>query len=653
MTARTKKKAPTPRKAVAPRKTTASRRAPAPRKAPASRKAPARLKAAAPAQPTRPAHRAPHHAPRTPPTPGKAAAPSDSPPAADAPATPDAAQYLRAQLAALTGGLAPDDYLNSWWEWYLNVATQPRRQAQLAQSAYDKILDSWRFFASAAGGAPLAPGREDLGFSDAAWNVWPFNVYAHAYANWASWWQQALAPASPGADPKVSRASFAGKLLLEAASPANFLYTNPEILNRTAAESGQNLIRGLKNWLDDAQRAVGGGRAPGTENFEVGKEVAITPGKVVFRNRLIELLQYSPQTPTVYAEPVFITPAWIMKYYILDLSPRNSLVRYLVEKGHTVFMTSWKNPDAADRELSLDDYLKLGFLDALAEVRRIVPQRKLHAVGYCIGGTLLAIAAAALAAEGDKSLASITMFAAQTDFSEPGELSVFITPSQISMLEAMMRKSGVLESERMGAAFALLRSRDLMWAPAVNQYLRGERPKLNDLMAWNADGTRMPCRMHSEYLERLYLKNELALGTFTVNGRRLDLANVKLPMFVVGTETDHVAPWRSVYKVRALTRSSDYTFLLTSGGHNAGIVSGPVNPKRRHRMLTWSDVTATLSADEWLKRAPLLEGSWWPAWQHWLVTHSGSAQVPARTPAAEGAKGTAALGEAPGSYVRG
>jgi len=586
----------------------------------------------------------------------KAPAPDPTSPAARSPQPPkaDVERHLRAQLAALTGGLAPDDYLNAWWGWYLGVATHPRQQAHLAHSAYEKILDSWQFFARAAGGAPLSPGREDLGFADPAWNVWPFNVYARTYSNWVSWWQQALAAHSPTAAAKAARLNFAGRLLLEAASPANFLHTNPELLNRTAAESGQNLIRGLKHWLEDARRAVtGSGRTPGTEQFEVGKHVAVTPGKVVFRNRLIELLQYAPQTPSVYAEPILITPAWIMKYYILDLSPRNSMVRYLVEKGHTVFMVSWKNPDAADRELSIDDYVKLGFLDALGAVRRLVPQRKVHAVGYCIGGTLLAIAAATLAAHGDQSLTSLTLLAAQTDFSEPGELSVFITPSQIAMLEAMMHKSGVLDSERMGAAFALLRARDLMWTPAVEQYVRGERPKLNDLMAWNADGTRMPWRMHSEYLERLYLTNQLAAGTFTVHGETVDLSRVRLPMFVVGTETDHVAPWRSVYKVRALTRSADYTFLLTSGGHNAGIVSGPVHPKRRHRMLTWKNATTRLDADEWLHRAPVFEGSWWPAWEEWLVEHSAARQVPARAPAVYVAHGVSAPENAPGSYVHG
>ena len=565
----------------------------------------------------------------------------------------DIERKLRAQLAALTGGLAPDDYARAWMEWYLNVATHPPRQAALATSAYEKLLDSWQFAARAASGEPLAPDEGDKEFADPAWHVWPFNVYARAYSNWAGWWHQALAHQG-SADHGLSRASFAGRLLIDAASPANFLQTNPELLKKTAAESGHNLIRGLKHWVEDVQRmANGGGRAPAHEQFEVGKDVAVTPGKVVYRNRLIELLQYSPQTPSVCAEPILITPAWIMKYYILDLSPRNSLVRYLVEKGHTVFMISWKNPDATDRDLGLADYVQLGFLDALAEVRRLVPGHKVHAVGYCIGGTLLSIAAALLAARHDHSLASVSLFAAQADFSEPGELSVFITPSQIAMLEAMMSKTGVLESERMGGAFALLRSRDLMWGPAVEQYVRGERPKVNDLMAWNADGTRMPCRMHSEYLERLYLKNELATGDFTLGGEPVDLGKLRLPMFVVGTETDHVAPWHSVYKLRGLTRSTDYTFLLTSGGHNAGIVSGPVHPRRRHRLLTWLDATTTLTPQEWHQRAPLHEGSWWPSWEHWLTAHSAAKHVPARAIAAAGGSGGAALEDAPGQYVRG
>ena len=563
----------------------------------------------------------------------------------------DLERSLRAQLAAVTGGLAPDDYLHAWWEWYLNLAAQPDRQLALAQSALEKVLDSWQFFARATSGTPLPPERTELGFVDSAWNLWPFNAYARTYANWASWWQEALGAGSGASAQNHARMSFAGRQLLDAASPANFLHMNPELLNKTVAESGQNLIRGFRHWLEDAQRALGGRPPVGAEQFEVGKQVAVTPGKVVFRNRLMELLQYSPQTKTVYAEPVLITPAWIMKYYILDLSPRNSLVRYLVEKGHTVFAISWKNPTMADRDLGLDDYVQLGFQDALAAVNSIVPERKVHAVGYCIGGTLLSIAAALQAATGDTRLASVSLFAALTDFSEPGELSVFISPSQLAMLEAVMHKAGVLDSERMAAAFMMLRSRDLLWTPAVDTYIRGERPQVNDLTAWNADGTRMAWRMHSEYLERLYLKNELAGGQFTVGGQRIDLGAVRAPLFVVGTETDHVAPWRAVYKARELTRSSDYTFLLTSGGHNAGIVSGPTNPKRRYRMLTWSNEIETLPPDDWFKGAPIVGDSWWPAWQRWLAEHSDPVRQPSRAITGHPAAADAPLDDAPGRYV--
>ncbi len=366
----------------------------------------------------------------------------------------------------------------------------------------------------------------------------------------------------------------------------------------------------------------------------------------------MELIQYSPQTPGVYAEPVLILPAWIMKYYILDLSPHNSLVRYLVSQGHTVFMISWKNPTSEDRALGMDDYVHLGFEAALAAVRTIVPGRGVHAVGYCIGGTLLAIAAARLAGHGDTALRSMTLLAAQTDFSEPGELSVFITPAQLAMLEAIMQEQGVLGSDRMGAAFALLRSSDLIWAPAIKKYVRGQKESMIDLMAWNADGTRMPARMHSEYLARLYLRNELAQGSFTVGGEAIDLAALRLPMFVLGTETDHVAPWRSVYKARGLTRSGDYTFGLTSGGHNAGIVSGPQNPKRRHRIARWRGAAGTPTPEQYMESAELHAGSWWPTWQGWLAEHSAPEQV---APPAMGntAAGCAAGVDAPGTYVRG
>jgi polyhydroxyalkanoate synthase len=340
-----------------------------------------------------------------------------------------------------------------------------------------------------------------------------------------------------------------------------------------------------------------------------------------------------------------------MKYYILDLSPKNSLVKYLTDLGHTVFMISWKNPTAEDRNLAMDDYLSLGVVAALDAVTAIVPKRKVHAVGYCIGGTLLAIAAAELAAREDERLASLTMFAAQTDFSEPGELSIFISPAQLAMLEAMMWKEGVLESRQMGGAFQLLRTYDLLWGPSVATYLKGERLGVNDLMSWNADGTRMAYRMHTDYLHQLYLNNDLAEGRYVALGEQLNLADVTLPMFVVGTETDHVAPWKSVYKVGRLVRSKDYTFCLTSGGHNAGIISGPQHPKRRHRVHATKAGSRLLSPEKFMERAELRQGSWWPTFAHWLAEHSGRTRV---APPQMGApkKGLKPVCDAPGTYVR-
>jgi polyhydroxyalkanoate synthase len=557
---------------------------------------------------------------------------------------------LRAQLASVTGGLAPDVYASAWWDWYLNLARQPPQQLQLMQDAMAKAVDSWGFMLRAATGEALPPAAGDDRYRTEAWTRWPFNVYAHNYRNIADWWQSALSDVNGVAPANERTLEFLGRNVLEAASPSNFLLTNPELLEATRAEQGANLVRGFRNWLEDIERTFAGKQSDAGERFVVGRDVAATPGKIVLRNELIELIQYVPATARVYAEPILIIPAWIMKYYILDLSPGNSLVKYLVAQGHTVFMVSWRNPDAADRNLGMDDYLRSGVRAAIDAVARIVPDGKIHAVGYCIGGTLLAIAAAALGAEGDRRLASVSLLAAQADFSEAGELSVFISPSQLDMLEAVMDRAGVLKSEQMAGAFTLLRSRDLLWTPAVNTYLRGQRATPNDLMAWNADGTRMPCRMHSEYLRELYLNNALARGEFHANGQSIDLGAISVPMFVVGTESDHVAPWQSVYKLRGLTRSSDYTFLLTSGGHNAGIVSGPAHPRRRHRVHTWSNATETLTPQAWLEATTPQAGSWWPTWQRWLAQHCTPGLV-APPPIGCAAGGYPSIADAPGQYV--
>ncbi len=559
---------------------------------------------------------------------------------------------FRAQLAKVTGGLAPEDYASAFNHWWTALAADPKRQAELAHSGAQKLLDFWKFALQAATGDAAPPPASGAQFAHPSWNYWPFNVLAHGHTQFADWAREALAKPEKLPPEAAQRLEFALRHVLDSTSPAHYLHTNPELLTVTAQESGANLARGLRAFLEDAQRQADGKPPSGTEGFRVGEQVGITRGRVVLRNELIELIQYAPQTPNVYAEPILIVPAWIMKYYILDLSPHNSLVRYLVSQGHTVFMISWKNPTSEDRALGMDDYVHLGFEAALAAVRAIVPGRGVHAVGYCIGGTLLAIAAARLAGRGDAALRSLTLLAAQTDFSEPGELSVFITPAQLAMLEAIMQEQGVLSSDRMGAAFALLRSSDLIWAPAIKKYVRGQKESMIDLMAWNADGTRMPARMHSEYLARLYLRNELAQGAFTVDGERVDLATLRLPMFVLGTETDHVAPWRSVYKARELTRSDDYTFGLTSGGHNAGIVSGPENPKRRHRVLRWRGTREALPPEQYLQSAEPHAGSWWPTWQRWLAEHSAPEQAAAPAMGNAGA-GYAPGVDAPGEYVRG
>jgi len=571
------------------------------------------------------------------------------------PTTQDVDREFRAQVGQMTSGLAPTAFTTAWADWAMHMALSPAKRSELRQQALVRANDTWVFALRALTGTPVSPaeglnGETDRRFDAQAWSQFPFNVVARAYQNNVALMKDAVRDVDGVTDYHAQLMEFALRLLLDASSPSNFLASNPELLALTQSEQGQNLVRGFKHMVEDIGRTLKGGAPAGTEAFEVGQTVAVTPGKVVFRNELVELIQYAPATPSAYAEPVLIVPAWIMKYYILDLSPRNSMVKYLVDQGHTVFMMSWKNPDESDRDVGMDDYLEKGLHAALDAVAAIVPKRKIHAVGYCIGGTLLAIGAAALARDKDERLASITMFAAQTDFSEPGELAFFINPSQLATLEATMRRKGVLESRQMGGAFALLRSQDLLWQPIVNQYLKGQRDRMIDLMAWNADGTRMPWRMHSEYLYRLYLDNELATNRLPVGGKLIRLSDIRVPMFVVGTEADHVAPWKSVYKVDNLVRSDDLTFLLTAGGHNAGIVCGPVHPKRHYRIRTRRLADPHLAPDDWIEAATKHDGSWWPAWQRWLAAHSGAKTKPPAMGAPS--KGYGPIDEAPGHYVR-
>jgi polyhydroxyalkanoate synthase len=561
---------------------------------------------------------------------------------------------MREALSArVTGGLSPAALALAFLDWSIHLASAPGKQLELVDKAARKTVRLLTYLAAASvrRDTPpcILPLPGDNRFGAKGWENQPYSCWAQAFLLVQQWWHN-VTHEVPGVAPHHEDVvSFTARQLLDVFSPSNIPFANPEIIQKAFETGGSNFLQGMQNWLEDISRISIGRPAVGTENFQAGRDVAITPGKVVHRNRLIELIQYAPTTERVLAEPVLIVPAWIMKYYILDLSPQNSLIRYLVGRGHSVFCISWRNPTAEHRDLTLDDYRRMGVMAALDAITAIVPDRKVQATGYCLGGTLLSIAAAAMARIGDKRLASVTLLAAQTDFTEPGELALFIDHSQVHFLESIMWDKGYLSADQMAGAFALLRSNDLIWSHLLHDYLMGVRSPMTDLMAWNADSTRMPYRMHAEYLQRLYLDNELAAGRFMVDERPAALRNIRLPMFVVGTERDHIAPWRSVYKIHYLT-DTDLTFVLTSRGHNAGIVSEPARGGRHFRIALKRPTDPCVGADEWTAAAALKDGSWWEEWSEWLATHSAPERVP---PPVIGAikKGYPPIEDAPGTYI--
>jgi polyhydroxyalkanoate synthase len=563
-------------------------------------------------------------------------------------------RVLHASIGRLTGGVSPAALSLAYTDWVQHLIASPDKQLELAHAAAVNLMC---FIGEAAKEAmPLksedAPGvlvDGDKRFNQEGWRRWPFNQFAAAHGLYEHWWRTATTGISGVSAHHEAIVSFIAQQMADVVSPANFVATNPELLEKTVQQGGMNLLKGALNFLEDWRRIQAGEKPAGVENFLVGHNIAVTPGKVIVRNRLMELIQYAPVSATVHAEPILIVPAWIMKYYILDLSPENSLVKYLIGKGHTVFMVSWKNPDSEDRDLDFEDYYRLGVQDALDAIEAILPGRQIHATGYCLGGTLLATAAAALARDGDKRLKTVTLFAAQTDFTEAGELMLFIDDAEVSFLEDSMSERGYLDAKQMAGAFQLLRSNDLIWSRIMHDYLMGEREPMFDLMAWNADTTRMPYRMHSTYLRRLFLNNELAEGHFAIGGRPVSLRDIRMPIFAVSTLADHVAPWRSVYKIQALT-DADVTFVLSNGGHNAGIVNPPGNPKRFHQIATHKESEDYIDPGSWQKSATRHEGSWWSCWQSWLVRNSSEGRVPPPKMGAED-KGFPVLCDAPGTYV--
>lgn len=565
---------------------------------------------------------------------------------------------VRAYLNSATMGLSPVALSLATADWAMHLATAPGKQMTLAQRALQ--------LSQQAAQASLQPsGEKDARFKDPAWTQWPYSAIKEQFKATDAWWREA-AQVEGMTRHHRHVIDFFARQWMDALAPSNWAATNPEVLAKAKETGGESLRQGFQLFTQDAQAARKAKTDTSAQELEpleyaVGKDVACTPGKVVFRNALIELIQYAPSTDKVHPEPVLIVPSCIMKYYILDLSPQNSMVKYLVGQGHTVFIISWRNPDASDRDLKMQDYLSTGVLEAMAAVKSRTGAPSIHTMGYCLGGTFLAIAAATLGRlarkQGERSakektlipadmpeLASVILLAAQTDFSEPGELGVFIDEDQLVNLRQSMNDKGYLSGKQMGGSFQFMASKDLIWSRNTRRYLMGEDDASFDLMSWNADQTRLPARMHSEYLTSMFLNNTLASGQYRFAGATVALMDIKAPMMVVGTTRDHVSPWKSVYKIHLQT-DTHVTFVLAAGGHNAGIVSEPGRPRRSYQIASVEDGQGWMDPDEWAAQTAVVQGSWWEAMNAWVKARSGNATK------AKPIKAEHVVCDAPGEYV--
>lgn len=564
----------------------------------------------------------------------------------------DLDRAARAVLARMTGGVSPHSIAAAWMDWALHLGRAPGRQLELIEHAQQSAARLSAYAVATALGAsakdPFSPKPYDHRFADKAWDRPPFSLWKQGFLAAQDWWDAAT-EVMPGLRSRdADRIRFQMRQTLDLVSPSNYPWSNPQIIAETRKTQGRNLIEGATHFTEDLVQTLTQRHKPAPKGYLIGEDLACTPGKVVYRNALFELIQYAPQTGEVHPEPVLFVPAWIMKYYILDLSPQNSMVRYLVQQGFTVFMISWRNPGADHAEWSLEDYRKSGVMAAIDAINTIVPGARIHANGYCLGGTLLAIAAAVMARDGDDRLASITLMAAQVDFAEAGELLLFVDESQVAFLEDLMWSQGYLDRPQMTRTFASIRAEDLIYSRAVNRYCLGKDDLPTDIGVWNGDTTRMPARMHSEYLRGLFLENRLTAGRFAVEGRVIALKDIAAPIFVVGTETDHIAPWQSVYKTQLFT-NSDLTFVLTKGGHNGGILSEPGHAKRHYRIGHREAGALYMGPDTWLAQHDPVRGSWWPELSSWLARRSGRrGSLP---PMGAPGKGLDPLGPAPGTYV--
>ena len=519
-------------------------------------------------------------------------------------------------------------------------------QAQLWNGYIDLLQSMTRRFMGEEVTPVVAPARGDKRFKDPQWqsNV-VFDLMKQSYLL-ASQWLTSQVQQTEGVDEHTRRkAEFYVRQFANAFSPSNFLLTNPEVLRTTLASSGENLVLGMQHLLEDVERGHGKIQIQQTDMtaFEVGRNIALSPGKVVYQNELMQLLQFEPTTDKVHKRPLLIFPPWINKYYILDLTPEKSFVKWAVARGFTVFVVSWVNPDPRLAMKTFEDYMFEGVYDALDAIEKATGEKEVNAIGYCIGGTLLASTLAHMAAKKDERIKSATFFATQVDFTEAGDLQVFIDEEQIADLERQMEASGgVLEGSVMAHTFNMLRSNDLIWSYVVNNYLLGREPVPFDLLYWNADATRMPAKMHLFYLRECYLRNHLAEGKMELGGVKLDLHKVKVPVYLQSSREDHIAPYNSVYKATRLF-GGPVNFIIAGSGHIAGVINPPSAEKYQY----WTNDARPATGGEWLAGAVEHPGSWWPDWEVWIREKSGPL-VAARKPGDGKLK---VLEDAPGSYV--
>ena len=538
----------------------------------------------------------------------------------------------------------------AFFEMTAKLMADPSRLVQAQLSLWQDYLTLWqRTTQRLLGGEaePLvAPAAEDRRFRDQAWSDNAlFDFIKQSYLLTARWMQGVVKDVEGLDDTTARKVDFYTRQFVDAIAPSNFVMTNPEVLRATIDSRGENLVQGLKNLLDDLERGKGRLAISMTDMaaFKIGENIAATPGKVVFQNDLIQLIQYAPTTETVKRRPLLIIPPWINKFYVLDLRPKNSFIRWAVSQGHTVFVISWVNPDERLAQKSFENYMREGPLAALDAMEKATGEREANVIGYCLGGTLLAATLAYMAAKRDSRVKSATYFVTMVDFREAGELSVFIDEEQLRSLEERMQKKGYLEARDMHTTFNMLRANDLIWSFVVNNYLLGKQPFPFDLLYWNADSTRMPAAMHSFYLRKMYQQNLLAQpGGILLGGVPIDLRKIKTPSFLLSTREDHIAPWRSTYAATQLY-SGPVKFVLSASGHIAGVVNPP-GSKYGH----WENEENPPTPEQWLETATYHEDSWWPLWERWIAKYPGG-EVPARQPGDGKLK---PIEDAPGSYVK-